>query len=241
MSDPYLLEGTKVLRNLLNIQDQKALEVAEAEISSANMMFLFEQDFSDFTSTGIKEIHKILFGNIYDWAGEFRIINVRKREELLAGKSVWYANHDDIERDLKIGWEAINKVAWKHLNREEFAKNLTYKFPALWQAHPFRDGNTRTIIMLIMFFVEHHGYYFDQELLLASAGYVRNAFVLCSFGEHSEYEHLEKILLDAISETPIPEFNTLDEIDNAEILTKREKYYTKDYKPTPHEYREDDE
>ena len=31
-----------------------------------------------------------------------------------------------------------------------------------------------------------------------SAGYVRDSFVMASLGEYSEYEHLEKILLDAI-------------------------------------------
>ena len=39
--------------------------------------------------------------------------------------------------------------------------------------------------------------------MASCAGYVRNSFVLCSFGENSEYEHLEKILFDAISEKPI--------------------------------------
>ena len=95
MNDPYLYEGTKVLRNLLDIKDQKALEIAEADISSANMILLYKNGFSDFTTNGIKEIHKAIFGDIYDWAGNFRTINVRKREEFLAGKSVWYANHDD--------------------------------------------------------------------------------------------------------------------------------------------------
>ena len=104
MNDPYLYEGTKVLRNLLGLQDEKALELAEAEFSSANMMLLYEKGFSDFTANGIRAIHKTLFEDVYDWAGDFRIINVRKREELLAGKSVWYANYDDIERDLEIGW-----------------------------------------------------------------------------------------------------------------------------------------
>ena len=45
--------------------------------------------------------------------------------------------------------------------------------------------------MLITFFVEHYGYFFDQELISANAGYVRNAFVLASLGEYSEYEALE--------------------------------------------------
>ena len=187
MNDPYLYEGTKVLRNLLDIRDQKALDLAEADISRANMMLLYEKGFSNFTNEGIKEIHKAIFGNIYDWAGNFRIINVRKREDFLAGKSVWYANYDDIERDLEIGWTKINEISWSKLSLDDFAKNLSLTFPILWQAHPFRDGNTRTIVSLMTFFVEHHGYFFDQELLAASAGYVRNALVLCSFGEASGF------------------------------------------------------
>jgi len=50
MNDPYLYENTTILRNLLNIREQKALEIAEAEISSANIMLLYEKGFSDFSS-----------------------------------------------------------------------------------------------------------------------------------------------------------------------------------------------
>ena len=241
MNDPYLYDGTKVLRNLLNIQDQKALDLAEAEISRANMMLLYEKGFSNFTNDGLKEIHKIIFNGIYDWAGNFRIINIRKREELLAGKSVWYANHDDIDRDLKIGWDKINNISWNKLNLEELARNLSFTFPILWQAHPFRDGNTRTIVSLMTFFVEHHGYFIDKELLALSAGYVRNAFVLSSFGEHSEFEHLQNILFDALSDSPISKQKDFGKASSADKSSKYEKYYTTDYKPTPHEYREDND
>jgi len=70
MNDPYLYENTTVLRNLLNIKDNKALEIAEAEISSANMMLLYEKGFTDFSKSGLRKIHKALFSDIYDWAGE---------------------------------------------------------------------------------------------------------------------------------------------------------------------------
>ena len=71
-----------------------------------------------------------------------------------------------------------------------------------------------------------------------SAGYVRNAFVLCCFGEHSEFELLEKILLDAICTDPIKESDDANLITE-EKSSKYEKYYTGDYKPTPHEHIED--
>ena len=60
--------------------------------------------------------------------------------------------------------------------------------------------------MMIALFVEHYGYYFDYELMANSAGYVRNAFVLCCFDDNSEFEHLERILFDAISEEPIEDY-----------------------------------
>ena len=74
--------------------------------------------------------------------------------------------------------------------------------------------------------------------MAASAGYVRNAFVLCCFGVNSEFEHLEKTLLDAISTEPVDESKESETNANMKS-SKYEKYYVEDYKPTPHEYVKD--
>jgi len=90
------------------------------------------------------------------------------------------------------------------------------------------------------FFVEYYGLYFDQELLAASAGYVRKSFVLACWGEHSEYDHLERILIDTISSEPIPQVDNLDIAFNSDRAEVYKKYSTEDYQPIPHEYRADD-
>ena len=100
MSDPYLYEDVPVLKNKLDIKNEKTLDRIEAEQSRANMMLLYEQGFQDFSPNGLREIHRCLFGDIYEWAGQYRIINIEKREKLLAGRSVWYSNDDRIEEDL---------------------------------------------------------------------------------------------------------------------------------------------
>lgn len=233
MKDLYLYENSSVLRNLLGITNEKELDLAEAELSRANMMLLYENGFSDFTSNGICFIHKNLFGDVYDWAGEFRKINITKKERILAGQSVWYSNNTDIESDLDKAWKKINKIDWENISKPDFVKNIAKTFPLLWQVHPFREGNTRTIIMLLTFFVEHYGYYFDQELIAESAGYVRNSLVLASLGKYSEYEHFEAILNDAVSTEPI-EYEISDEYSN----NKKEKYKSDSYIPTKHEYKE---
>ena len=108
MPDIYLYEDTPVLRNKLDIRDGKTLDMIEAEQSRQNMMLLYEQGFADFTPEGLSRIHKTLFGDIYDWAGQYRLINIEKRERLLAGRSVWYSNDVDIPRDLDAAFKAIH-------------------------------------------------------------------------------------------------------------------------------------
>lgn len=234
MNDLYLIENSTVLKNLLGITNEKELDLAEAELSRANMMLLYENGFDDFSSGGFCYIHKSLFGDVYEWAGQYRKINIKKREELLAGQSVWYSDCMNIETDLDNAWKNINMVKWSKLNREDFAKQIARLFPALWQVHPFREGNTRTTVMMMTFFIEHYGYYFDQILMAESAGYVRDSFVLASLGEYSEYEHLEKILLDAICTEPI-DYADVSDVDTTK-KERYEKYKSKDYTPAKHEY-----
>lgn len=178
MNDLYLIHNSTVLKNLLGITNEKELDLAEAELSRANMMLLYENGFSDFSSGGFCFIHKFLFGVVYEWAGQYRKINIQKREELLAGRSVWYSNVTEIGTDLGRVFAEIKKIDWASLTREDFAKKIARLFPKLWQVHPFREGNTRTTVMMMTFFVEYYGYYFDQNLMAESAGYVRDSFVL---------------------------------------------------------------
>lgn len=232
--DIYLYENSNVLKNLLNITDENELDLAEAELSRAKMMLMYKSDFCDFSTQGMAFIHKKLFEDVYEWAGKFRVINIQKREEILAGKSVWYTNCDNIEKELYAAWNEINKIKWRDLSKDEFVELLARHFSTLWQIHPFREGNTRTIVMLMTFFVEYYGYYFDQELIAQSSGYFRDSLVMASLDQFSEYEHLEKILNDAVCTDPIEDS---DEIEISESKKEKyEKYKKEDYKPAPHEY-----
>lgn len=177
MADPYLYDDVPVLRNVLSIKDEKTLNLIEAEQSRANMMLLYEQGFHDFSPEGLQSIHRFLFGDLYNWAGKFRIINIEKRERFLAGRSVWYSNDEAITDDLTSVFQDIQAQDWSALSREAFVPAVSRCLAKIWQIHPFRafrEGNTRTVVMMLTFFVEHYGYFMDQELLAESAGYVRD-------------------------------------------------------------------
>lgn len=154
---------------------------------------------------------------------------------------MWYSNDVDIPQDLDDAFREIHKVRWSQLSKEKFVHALARHFPKLWQIHPFREGNTRTVVMMMTFFVEYYGYYMDQELLAASAGYVRDSFVMASLNQFSEYEHLERILQDAVSEEPIDyDPRTLEAQTSEEVrIEKYKKYQKEKYEPQPHYKRED--
>lgn len=107
MSDSYLYEDMPVLRNKLDIRNEKTLDRIEAEQSRMNMMLMYERGFQDFSPEGLRTIHKFLFGDIYEWAGEYRLINIEKREKLLAGRSIWYSNDEDIPNDLQNAFDEL--------------------------------------------------------------------------------------------------------------------------------------
>ena len=92
--------------------------------------------------------------------------------------------------------------------------------------------------MLLTFFVEHYGYHMDQDLLAESAGYVRDAFVMASLDQFSEYEHLERILLDAVCADPVDYELALDAEYEAQQSEKYQKYHREHHTPEPH-YRRD--
>lgn len=168
------------------------------------------------------------------------MINIEKRERLLGGRSVWYSNDENIARDLQAAFDAIHAKRWDTFSRKEFAHELTLSFSKIWQTHPFREGNTRTVVMMMTFFVEEHGYYMDQELMAQSAGYVRDSFVMASLDQFSEYEHLEKILLDAICDEPVEYDPDLPDNDSKEQIPERyRKYQSEKYSPEPHYQREE--
>ena len=71
-----------VLENKLNITEQAELAREEERISKSKAKELFETNYLNTLEAGtfdsLKKIHKYLFGEIYDFAGEIRKVNIAK-------------------------------------------------------------------------------------------------------------------------------------------------------------------
>ena len=120
--DPYFYEDANVLKNLLNIKDAKLLEEAESNITYIKLLDVDKLiENSDFSIDYIKHLHKYIFGDIYEWAGQFRTIPMVKGERVLGGDTIRYSLPDNIENDLIATVGELKSVKWSELSIDETA------------------------------------------------------------------------------------------------------------------------
>jgi cell filamentation protein len=191
----YLYDDVDVLRNLGNIRDAKELRRAEGNITSHTILMVFARRFKEYGTETLCEIHRIIFDKLYDWAGKFRLNYIFKKDDALGGDMVRYASPGQIGKEL----DAISKEI-KMLNKCEPYDILVFKLVRIavkiWQIHPFRKGNTRTVIAFIALLAESLNIDIDYSVLDKHAPYVRTAFVRAVQGPYSDFEQLERIFFD---------------------------------------------
>ena len=74
------------------------LRKAESDISFVKLLTVDRDvDCTKFDLDYVKNIHKYILSDIYDWAGEFRTVPMEKPEEVLGGDTVRYAYPKEIE------------------------------------------------------------------------------------------------------------------------------------------------
>jgi cell filamentation protein len=159
-SDPYLYPGTSILRNLAALQDQDLLAEFEASASHARNLELREfPTTGNFDNIHIRTIHKTLFQDVYDWAGQFRTVNISKGGNLFGAAQF-------IEMALGGILEKLPRENFlRNLDREQFAQRCGWYFGEINAIHPFREGNGRTQREFLRQLAASAGYALDWRLV----------------------------------------------------------------------------
>src|SRR5690554_1113705 len=121
VDDPYVIPGSNVLKNKLGYQDLRELHTAETEYTAINIRLLRQKPLEgNYDVQHLQEFHKYLFGGVYEWAGEFRTMDIAKPEKILGGKaSIEYSRFEDIEAELEKEFNSMRGVNWDKLNINE--------------------------------------------------------------------------------------------------------------------------
>jgi cell filamentation protein len=139
--DDYLWEpGGDVLRNRLGIYDKAALRVAEYSATARRLAELARGDVAiarTFDATHLRAIHRHIFQDVYEWAGEWRTVDMSR-----PGSSL-FAARVRIDATLERAAEVIAATSWPQLSAGECATPLAQVAVLVNFAHPFREGNGR--------------------------------------------------------------------------------------------------
>ena len=138
-----------MLENKLGIADSAELARAEEKISKKKAIEMFETGFLEKLEPGTYEslaaIHKYLFDEIYDFAGELRKVNLSKGNFRFA--PLMY---------LEAALQSIDKMPQSTFDE------IVEKYVEMNVAHPFREGNGRSArIWLDLMLKKEIGYVVD--------------------------------------------------------------------------------
>lgn len=203
MRDPYVYPGTNILINKYNLKNEKDLSEIEAEYTAIRLKQLFIKPLpGNYDFKHLCDFHKYIFQDIYPWAGEPRTVNIYKPEQVLGGLSIDYSNFKDIEKDAATVLTKMKKINWNDLKLPEKAEALAINMAELWKVHPFREGNTRTVVTFCNQFAKSKGIYLDVDLFINNSLYLRNSLVAAAaifkdLGNLSKPEFLINIVKDA--------------------------------------------
>lgn len=145
--------GTSVLINKLGLTNQEALDKVEtvavtlhaAEIES-------EQNNAPLTLDFYLNLHRRLFSDLYDWAGQLRTVDLSKK-----GTSFYPVKH---LRDLaEAKFDRFAEMdEFQHLNQMDLLNEITDFYHELNMLHLFREGNGRTQRLFFTLLLRRLGY-----------------------------------------------------------------------------------
>ena len=182
----YRYDGSKVLRNKLNIRAQAKLNQAERRLVRQRMEEGLPR--GDFDQKHLQAIHRHLFQDVYRWAGQFRQVNIAKGPH-------WFLPHDR----LTVGMRDIHKRLkarkfLKGLDRQAFAREAGQILGDINFLHPFREGNGRTQLQFLKLLGERAGHTVDLTRLDGKR------WIEASIqANNAEYDLMSRCIHDAIT------------------------------------------
>ena len=153
----------------------------ECDFVSMRIVELLEKNNFELSVDYFKYIHKYLFQDVYEFAGEFRKIDFSKHEKILNNDSVAYGDSKTLAESLEYDISLEKDKDYHEMSIVEVIKNITDFTSNIWQVHPFREGNTRTTAVFIEKYLISLGYNVDNSLFKDKSVYFRNALVRSNY------------------------------------------------------------
>jgi len=184
----------KVLKNLLGIQSVQEMDNVEAlALEKAMLDFFVRFDENHrFSVADICLFHKIWLGDIYEWAGEYRQVNVSKGDFLFAAAAQVPHLLESFQKDVLARLTPCN-----YRDKGDVARALAETHVELVLIHPFREGNGRVArILSTLMSLQARLPLLDFSLIAEKER--QSYFVAVQAGLDRDYTPMEHLFLEII-------------------------------------------
>ncbi|MEA5446675.1 Fic family protein [Gammaproteobacteria bacterium AB-CW1] len=132
--------GAQVLRNAQDIVDPAEMDELESVLLEKLYERILGDDFPDrqLAVADIKSWHRQWLGNLYEWAGEERSVNLAKGGFHFAAAAQLPRLLDEFQKTCLACFTPAH-----HMSDDEFVTALSVTHVELVLIHPFREGNGR--------------------------------------------------------------------------------------------------
>ena len=178
----------------------------EADIVSARIAKLLGEKSFQFSPAEWMTIHRRLFEGVFKHAGQVRTYNITKKEWVLNGDTVIYADFNSIRDTLDYDFATEKQFSYEGLSVEAAVKHLAKFASDIWQIHPFCEGNTRATAVFMIKYMKTFGFRVNNDAFQKNSWYFRNALVRANYnnlqkGIHSTTKFLEMFFANLLLET----------------------------------------
>jgi cell filamentation protein len=160
MSDPVYCypPDHRVLRNKLNLRDAAQLDYFERELVAERTAQGIPS--GDFDLAHLRAIHRHLFRDVYDWAGELRTVEIAKGGNQFQFRQYIGTGMADVHRRI------VAAGYLRNLSARAFADKAGEIIGDINYVHPFREGNGRTQALYLEALARQAGHPIDLTRLI---------------------------------------------------------------------------
>lgn len=197
--DKYVYPNTNVLINKWDCHDADTFRKIEEASTATNLIYLqMHPIHGNFDFAHLKDIHRFIFQDIFDWAGEIRSIDI--------GKGNLFCRAQFIEEYAKeVFGDFYSSCEKNKHDRDAYLHEFVRHYADMNALHPFREGNGRSQREFARELCLACGYVFD----LTSTSYKQMIRASVASFDHGDNSGFEEIFEDCI--IPVDEYADLKE------------------------------
>jgi cell filamentation protein len=186
-----------VLRNRLDLTSKRDIDDAEAELLDALYQSVLVQSWENLTFEEIRYWHRRWLGNLYDWAGDLRSVNMSKGDFHFAAAGQIPRLTKKFEQNYLQHLSELPDVSDAAVIR--FMAESHVEFILI---HPFREGNGRISRLLLNVMALKAGFRpLDYQLWEDNREFY---FRSIQAGVAGDYQHIERLVRDVLEQQGDP-------------------------------------